>query len=175
MTSRAEVFRLDPFSFDPLERAHLDDLPPITPRFSLPSLNDGHASDRLLAGLRGGIGSLGRKEDQSSGKGKAKEESVATPSLAEETSDQADFWLNVVDSEPGPSKPRLHRVSRRLSFSRSLLIPSREYGMICVILSKMKILYFCPKRLSLHSMLSSQRQSNHPQWFVRSLAEMSLV
>jgi hypothetical protein len=124
-------------------------------------LNDGHASDRLLAGLRGGTGSLGRKEDQSLGKGKAKEESVAAPSLAEEVLDRGEFWLNVVDSEPGPSKPRTHRVSHRLSLPGRSLIHSREIWMICVILSRSKILYSFPKRPSLRSMLSSQRQSIH--------------
>ena len=86
-------------------------LPVITPRFSLPLLEDGNASDRLLAGLRGGRPGKPVDLDQLNGKGKEKEMIVQECHEDERVSiDEGDFWLNVVDSEPGPSKPRLSKV-----------------------------------------------------------------
>ena len=86
-------------------------LPVITPRFSLPLLEDGNASDRLLAGLRGGRAGKPVNLDESTGKGKEKE--MIVQELHEDEGmpiNEGDFWLNVVDSEPGPSKPRLSKV-----------------------------------------------------------------
>jgi hypothetical protein len=81
------------------------------PRFSLPLLEDGNASDRLLAGLRDGRPGKPANVHESNAKGKEKEV-IAEEGIADEgiPIDGSDFWLNVVDSEPGPSKPRLSRV-----------------------------------------------------------------
>jgi hypothetical protein len=111
MTSRAEVFRLEPFYLEPLEPSRMTSLPIITPRFSLPLLEDGNASDRLLAGLRGGRPGKPVNLGQSNGKGKEKEMVVQECHEDERILiDEGDFWLNIVDSEPGPSKPRLSKV-----------------------------------------------------------------
>jgi hypothetical protein len=77
-------------------------------------LEDGNASDRLLAGLRGGRPGKPVNVHESEGKGKEKEV-VAEEGIADEgiPVDEGDFWLNVVDSEPGPSKPRLSKVCSR--------------------------------------------------------------
>jgi hypothetical protein len=111
MTSKAEVFRLEPFHFESLDTSRMASLPVITPRFSLPLLEDGNASDRLLAGLRGGRPGRAVNVHESNGKGKEKEV-IAEEGIADERIpiDEGDFWLNVVDSEPGPSKPRLSKV-----------------------------------------------------------------
>jgi hypothetical protein len=91
-------------------------LPIITPRFSLPLLEDGNASDRLLAGLRGGRPVRPVNVDESKGKGKEKEVMIEERHEDEGLPiDEGDFWLNVVDSEPGPSKPRLSRVRSQLA------------------------------------------------------------
>jgi hypothetical protein len=111
MASKAEVFRLEPFHLEPLEPSRMTNLPIITPRFSLPLLEDGNASDRLLAGLRGGR--PGRPVNVDESKGKRKEKEVMIEERHEDKGlpiDEGDFWLNVVDSEPGPSKPRLSKV-----------------------------------------------------------------
>ena len=112
MTSKTEVFRLESFSFNPLERSRLADLPPITPRFVLPTLDDVAGSpDRLLAGLRGKTRSRTPDTESKNLKGKEKELEVGTV-YAEEVDREIeeDFWLNVMDREPGPSKPRLVKV-----------------------------------------------------------------
>ena len=109
MTSKAEVFRLEPFHTESFNPSRMTSLPVITPRFSLPLLEDGNASDRLLAGLRGGR--PGRPVNVDESKGKGKEMIVQDCHEDERVSiDEGDFWLNVVDSEPGPSKPRLSKV-----------------------------------------------------------------
>lgn len=116
MTSKAEVFRLEPFSFDPLERSRLADLPPITPRFVLPTLDKVAGSpDRLLAGLRGNTRSRSPDTETRSLKGKEKE-LEAGPVYAEEIDREIDedLWLNVMDREPGPSKPRLVKVNPQM-------------------------------------------------------------
>jgi hypothetical protein len=113
MGSKSEVFRLEPFSFDSLERSHLATLPPITPRFVLPRLDDIAGSpDRLLAGLRGGYKAKVSDDGVQSVKGKEKEVDLG-PALAEAVDEgiKEDFWLNVMDREPGPSKPRLVKAS----------------------------------------------------------------
>lgn len=111
MTSKAEVFRLENYHFETFDASGLATLPIITPRFSLPLLEDGSASDRLLAGLRGSRPLRTPSVEHVKEKGKEKEV------IAEEHHedgrppiDEGDFWLNVVDSEPGPSKPRLSKV-----------------------------------------------------------------
>jgi len=111
MTSKAEVFRLEPFHSKAFEASRMTTLPIITPRFSLPLLEDGNASDRLLAGLRGGRPGRPVNVDETKGKGKEKEV-IVEEGLADEgiPIDEGDFWLNVVDSEPGPSKPRFSKV-----------------------------------------------------------------
>lgn len=112
MAGKAEVFRLEPFSFDPLERSRLADLPPITPRFVLPTLDDVAGSpDRLLAGLKRKTRSRTPGTETKSLKGKEKELEVG-PVYAEEIDREIeeDFWLNVMDREPGPSTPRLVKV-----------------------------------------------------------------
>jgi hypothetical protein len=91
-------------------------LPMITPRFSLPLLEDGNASDRLLAGVRGGR--PGKPVNVDETKGKGKEKKVVIEERHEDEGipmDEGDFWLNVVDSEPGPSKPRLSKVCPQLA------------------------------------------------------------
>jgi hypothetical protein len=111
MASKAEVFRLERFHFEPLDPSRMSALPVITPRFSLPLLEDRNASDRLLAGLRGGR--PGRPLNLDESKGKGKETEVMIEGRHEDEGipiDEGDFWLNVVDSEPGPSKPRLSKV-----------------------------------------------------------------
>jgi hypothetical protein len=113
MKSKSEVFRLEPFSFDFLERSHLATLPPITPRFVLPRLDDVAGSpDRLLAGLRGGYKTKVPDDGAQTLKGKEKEVDFG-PVHAEAVDEgmEDDFWLNVMDREPGPSKPRLVKVS----------------------------------------------------------------
>jgi hypothetical protein len=111
MTSKAEVFRLEPFHFESLDPSRMTSLPVIAPRFSLPLLEDGNASDRLLAGLRGGRPGRPVNVDESEGKGKEKEVMIEERHEGEGIPiDEGDFWLNVVDSEPGPSKPRLSKV-----------------------------------------------------------------
>jgi hypothetical protein len=116
MTSRAEVFRLEPFHFESLDPSRMTSLPVIAPRFSLPLLEDGNASDRLLAGLRGGRPGRPVNVDESEGKGKEKEVMIEEPHEDEGLPiDEGDFWLNVVDSEPGPSKLRLSRVRPQLA------------------------------------------------------------
>ena len=115
MTSKAEVFRLEPFHSKAFEPSRMTSLPIITPRFSLPLLEDGNASDRLLAGLRGGR--PGRPVDVDESKGKGKEKELSVEERHEDNGipiDDGDFWLNVVDSEPGPSKPRLNKVRPQL-------------------------------------------------------------
>ena len=110
--SKGEVFRLEPFRFDPSERSLLADLPPITPRFVLPTLDDVAGSpDRLLAGLRGKTRSRTPDTESKNLKGKEKELEVG-PVYAEQVDREIeeDFWLNVMDREPGPSKPRLVKV-----------------------------------------------------------------
>jgi hypothetical protein len=116
MTSKAEVFKLEPFHFEPLDPSRMTNLPIITPRFSLPLLEDGNASDRLLAGLRGGRPGNPVNLDETKGKGKEKEVMIEERHEDEGIPiDEGDFWLNVVDSEPGPSKPRLSKVCPRLA------------------------------------------------------------
>jgi hypothetical protein len=112
MGSKAEVFRLEAYSFEPSKRSQVADLAPITPRFSLPPLEDGNTSDRLLAGLRGGWAVKPRTRSHSSLKGKEREE-IEEDVLPEDvtTQDEGDFWLNVAQSEAGPSKPRLNKAS----------------------------------------------------------------
>jgi hypothetical protein len=111
MTSKAEVFRLEPFHFESLDPSRMTSLPVIAPRFSLPLLEDGNASDRLLAGLRGGRPGRPVNVDESEGKGKEKEVMIEEPHEGDGLPiDEGDFWLNVVDSEPGPSKLRLSKV-----------------------------------------------------------------
>lgn len=91
-------------------------LPVIAPRFSLPLLEDGNASDRLLAGLRGGRPGKPVNVDETKRKGKKKEVMIEERHQDEGLPiDEGDFWLNVVDSEPGPSKPRLSRVRPQLA------------------------------------------------------------
>jgi hypothetical protein len=107
------VFGLEPFNFDSLDRSCLATLPPITPRFVLPRLDDVAGSpDRLLAGLRGRYKAKVSDDGVQSVKGKEKEVD-AGPVLAEAVGEgiEEDFWLNVMDREPGPSKPRWVKVS----------------------------------------------------------------
>ena len=116
MASKAEVFRLEPFHSKAFEASRMTSLPIITPRFSLPLLGDGNASDRLLAGLRGGR--PGRPVNQDEVKGKGKEKEMIVEERHEDEGipvDEGDFWLNVVDSEPGPSRPRLSKVRLQLA------------------------------------------------------------
>jgi len=111
MASRAEVFRLNPFESHPSTCSPLASLPLVTPRFSLPSLVDGNASDRLLAGLRGSLRSKSLKKEETTWKGKEKEDIVVEDIQVEGISlDDGDFWLHAAESEPGPSKRKLNRV-----------------------------------------------------------------
>jgi len=111
MTSKAEVFRLEPFHFGSFDTSGLASLPIITPRFSLPLLEDGNASDRLLAGLRGSRLRRTPSVEHVEEKGKEKEVIAVEHHEAERPPiDEGDFWLNVVDSQPGPSRPRLSKV-----------------------------------------------------------------
>ena len=116
MTSKGEVFRLEPFHLESLDPSRMTNLPIITLRFSLPLLEDGNASDRLLAGLRGGRPGKPVNIDESKGKGKEKEVMIEERHEDEGIPiDEGDFWLNVVESEPGPSKPRSSRVRPQLA------------------------------------------------------------
>jgi len=111
MTSKPDVFRLETFHFGSFDTSGLASLPIITPRFSLPLLEDGNASDRLLAGLWGSRPRRSPSVEHVKEKGKEKEV-IAEEHQEDERPpiDEGDFWLNVVDSEPGPSKPRLSKV-----------------------------------------------------------------
>ena len=150
MTSKPEVFRLEPFHFGAFDTSGLASLPIITPRFSLPSLEDGNASDRLLAGLRSGRPSRAVKVDNTKGKGKEKELDTGEHHEHERPPvDEGHFWLNVVDSEPGPSKPRLSKVRSSDATTGETLMPSPKCGMICVILSLQKTRHSYQKRQSL--------------------------
>lgn len=112
MMGISEVFRLEPFKADPLDRTNLGHLPPITPRFSLPSLEDGNGADRLLAGLRGSLERPPRNGAQISSKGKEREDpKEELLAINELLTDEGAFWLNVAQGEPGPSQSRLNKVS----------------------------------------------------------------
>ena len=105
------MFRLKAFESDPSAYSPLASLPLVTPRFSLPSLDDGNASDRLLAGLRGSLRSKSLKKEGTTWKGKEKEDIVVEDIQVEGISlDDGDFWLHAAESEPGPSKRKLNRV-----------------------------------------------------------------
>ena len=111
MASRAEVFRLKVFESHPSTCSPLASLPLVTPRFSLPSLDDGNASDRMLAGLRGSLRSKSLKKEETTWKGKEKEDIVVEDIQVEGISlDDGDSWLHAAESEPGPSKRKLNRV-----------------------------------------------------------------
>jgi hypothetical protein len=119
MASKAEVFRLEPFYLEPLEPSRMTGLPIITPRFSLPLLEDGNASDRLLAELRGGRPGRPVNTDETKGKGKEKEVMIEKGHEDEGLPiDEGDFWLNVIDSESGPSQPRLSKVCPHMAIIR---------------------------------------------------------
>jgi hypothetical protein len=130
MATRTEVFRLESFSFDNPESSVVPDLASISPYLALPSLNDNDSSDRLLTALRAGPKISRRPNDNLDRKGKSREAAVEPSSLghAEQVEDDREFWLNVAESEPGPSKPRPNKVSVLIRLFAMALMVSQRHG-----------------------------------------------
>jgi hypothetical protein len=130
MATRTEVFRLDPMTFDTPERSLVPDLASISPYLALPSLNDNDSSNRLLTALRASPKISRRPNDHFDRKGKSKEAVVEASSLgnAEHVEDDREFWLNVAESEPGPSKPRPNKVSVLIQLFAMALMVSQRHG-----------------------------------------------